>query len=772
MNISALLTSAGINIGLCVLLFSLYSILRKQPSNVTVYFGRTLAQVRAKRKNAFCFKRFVPSPSWILKAWETTEEEFLAIGGLDAVVFIRILVFSIRIFSIAAVICIFLVLPLNYFGKEMEHKQIPAESLDVFTIVNVQEKSRWLWAHCLALYIITCSACLLLYIEYKRVTKLRLQHITTSPPNPSHFAVLVRSIPWSSEESYSDSVGKFFSNYHAASYLSHQMVYRSGTVQKLMSEAEKMYKVLKHIDKACTPSLMRCGLCGATATSFKILSSETDSVKEKDHFGDLELSTSEKECAAAFVFFKTRYAAFVASRVLQSSNPMVWVTDLAPEPHDVYWSNLCIPYRQLWIRKIAILLASIIFMFLFLVPVTVVQTLTQLDHLHRTFPFLKGILRKKFVSQIATGYLPSVVLMLFLYIVPPIMMLFSVVEGCISRSGRKKSACCKVLYFTIWNVFFVNVLSGSVISRLNAISSPKDIPPLLASAVPGQASFFMTYVLTSGWTSLACELMQLFALLCNLFRRFILRKKGDPSNVALSFPYHTEVPKVLFFGLLGFTCSVLNPLILPLLLIYFSMAYLVYRNQILNVYVTKYESGGQLWPVVHNTTIFSLILTQVIALGLFGLKRSPVASGFTVPLIICTLLFNEYCRQRFHPIFKKNAASILIEMDRQDEQSGRIEEIYQQFHTAYCQFTLTSHEFCTAGHHHHVDEGSVRDTVAMCMNDSEAVNINDSEVLSIKDSETVSVKDSEVMKPGKESSPITATWSVRCSIDREERTEK
>lgn len=93
MNISALLTSAGINIGLCVVLLLLYSLLRKQPSNLTVYFGRRLAQERPKRFDSLCFDRFVPSPSWIVKAWETSEEELLSLGGLDAVVFIRTLVF-------------------------------------------------------------------------------------------------------------------------------------------------------------------------------------------------------------------------------------------------------------------------------------------------------------------------------------------------------------------------------------------------------------------------------------------------------------------------------------------------------------------------------------------------------------------------------------------------------------------------------------------------------------------------------------------------------
>lgn len=93
---------------------------------------------------------------------------------------------------------------------------------------------------------------------------------------------------------------------------------------------------------------------------------------------------------------------------------------------------------------------------------------------------------RKIISQLVTGYLPSVVLILAFYSVPPVMMLFSTAEGCISRSGRKKSACFKVLYFTIWNVFFVNIFTGSLIRQLSVFASVKDIPVQLANAVPAQ----------------------------------------------------------------------------------------------------------------------------------------------------------------------------------------------------------------------------------------------------------------------------------------------
>ncbi|XP_019436995.1 PREDICTED: CSC1-like protein RXW8 isoform X3 [Lupinus angustifolius] len=692
MNIAAILTSAGINVAICVVLFSLYSVLRKQPGNVNVYFGRRLASQHSKHLD-LCLERFVPSPSWIWKAWETSEDEILASGGLDAAVFVRILVFSIRIFSIAAVICTVLVLPVNYHGQERMHTDLPLESLDVFTIGNVKEGSKWLWAHCLALYIITSAACTLLYFEYKSITNLRLVHIIGSPPNPSHFAILVRSIPWYSEKSYCDTVKSFFSYYHSSTYLSHQMIYKSGTVQKLKDDAEHVCKVIRGAsrEKTCKPSFTECW-CFQGTNSFEMISNEIDigSVHERAGYTDKHLDARKKmqECPAAFVFFKSRYAALMTAQTLQTSNPMLWVTDLAPEPQDVYWSNICIPYRQLWIRKIATLVASIVFMIVFLIPVTFVQSLTQLDNLHKLLPFMTGMLKKKFVIQVVSGYLPSVILVLFLCAVPPVMMIFSAVEGSISRSGRKMSACCKVLYFTIWNVFFVNVFAGSVISQLSVFSSVRDLPAQLAKAVPSQATFFTTYVLSSGWASLAIEVMQICPLLYNLFQRVILRVKDDSEGGSLSFPYHTEIPRILLFGFLGFTCSILAPLMLPFLLFYFFLAYLVYRNQIINVYITKYDSGGQYWPIAHNTTVFSLIVAQVIALGVFGLKHSSVASGFTIPLLICTLLFHQYCRQRFLPIFRSNSAQILIDMDLRDEHSGSMGEIYEHLSSAYSQSSL------------------------------------------------------------------------------------
>lgn len=81
--------------------------------------------------------------------------------------------------------------------------------------------------------------------------------------------------------------------------------------------------------------------------------------------------------------------------------------------------------------------------------------------------------------------------------------------------------------------------------------------------------------------------------------------------------------------------------------------------QLLNVYLPKYETGGQFWPIVHNSTIFSLILMQAMASGIFSLKKLPLASSFLLPLPVITLLFHGYCRKRFQPTFQVFSVEVI-----------------------------------------------------------------------------------------------------------------
>lgn len=92
---------------------------------------------------------------------------------------------------------------------------------------------------------------------------------------------------------------------------------------------------------------------------------------------------------------------------------------------------------------------------------------------------------------------------------------------------------------------------------------------------------------------------------------------------------------------------------IPLLLWFFLVMLIFIDNklQIQDVYETAYDTCGQFWPYIHHYIYVGLILMQITMIGLFGLKSKPAASVATIPLLLLTVMFNEYCKARFLPSF-------------------------------------------------------------------------------------------------------------------------
>ncbi|XP_042465397.1 CSC1-like protein HYP1 [Zingiber officinale] len=687
MIVSALLTSVGINFGLSVLFFALYSVLRKQSCNVKVYAPRLVAEGRARLRGRFSIETLLPSAGWVRRAWQPTEEDLYNSCGLDGVVFSRIFVFSLRVFSLAAIIGIFVLLPVNYLGdhlRNIDFSDLPNKSLDLFTISNVKDGSNWLWCHFSAAYIITGVMCYLLYAEYKYIAEKRIAYFNASKPQPQHFTVLVRDIPLHAGNSLSDTVEAFFTEYHPSDYLSHTVVCRTSKLQGLITDAEKVYRKLTHLKSTSSSSQNqnRSGFFGMFGKRVDLVRDYSKKLEDIEQNVRLVQSDSRREeVPAAFVSFKSRYGAAKALHIQQSVNPTEWVTEWAPEPRDVYWPFFSTSFMQRWISKLIVFVASVLLVILFLLVVAFVQSLTYLEELEALFPFLGKILKITVISQVVTGYLPSLILHLVAALVPPIVKLFSAMQGYVAVSQIEKSACKKMLLFTIWFLFFANVLTGSVTSEIEFLFDPKTIPSRLAVAVPAQASFFIAYVVTS-WTSLSWKLNRTIPLISDFISRHCCRRKDDKFEIP-SIPYYSEIPRILLFVLLGLTYFLLAPMILPFILVFFCIGYIIYRNQLLDVYQPKYDTGGRFWPVVHNSTIFSLVLMHIIAVGIFGVKKLPVAAILIVPLPVLTLLFNDYCRKRFLPVFRKFSAETLIKRDREDLSEPAMGEFLDELVTAY-----------------------------------------------------------------------------------------
>lgn len=93
----------------------------------------------------------------------------------------------------------------------------------------------------------------------------------------------------------------------------------------------------------------------------------------------------------AFVSFKTRFGAALAAQTQQHIHPLFWMTEFAPEPRDVIWNNLSIPYHRMALNKVFVFIAALVFTVFFAFPVTAVQGIAQFENIKKWFPPARAV---------------------------------------------------------------------------------------------------------------------------------------------------------------------------------------------------------------------------------------------------------------------------------------------------------------------------------------------------------------------------------------------
>ncbi|CAN0900678.1 CSC1-like protein At3g54510 [Linum grandiflorum] len=689
MQLDSLIASAAINFGLAFTILFLFSILKKQPSNSLIYYARplSLSPRRPPHPPYSLLYRFLPSLAWIRNSFRLSEDQILQIHGLDVLVLFRLFKFGINFFGFSSLLGLAVLVPVNYGGEDDDSSKIP-HSMDPFSISNVPPGSDRLWVHFTCLCLISIYGLFLLYKEYGMIMNKRVHRLRILRPQPEQFTVLVRRVPYCSDHgAYGCAVDHFFSKYYPHSYCSSQMLYDSKEIRKIQKQANHIADEINRLrDKSTIRKKGKDSLLPNVSQEHGKITKYEEKLEELHHqISELKSKDvlSGKELPVAFATFKYRRSASLAAQSQQHSHPLLWVTERAPEPRNVSWRSLAIPLRMLpFIKATVVVLATLLTLF-FAVIVTGVQGIAKFDKLKKWFPPAMAVGLIPGLSSILTGYLPSAVLKGCEYLIPFAMLGMSKMGGSISNSKEEIKACNMVFYFLVGNVFFLSLISGSLLDEIGAsFSHPSNFPSHLASAVSAQADFFVTYILTDGLSGFSLEILQPALLTWDTIVSHTWGRGKEENPYLFSLPFFRVIPSVSLSILIGVVYAVIAPLLLPFLVGYFCLGYVVYMNQVscrmittfssiilkllwlktvsvLNeqiedVYETSYETCGQFWPYIHHYIIVGIALMQVTMIGLFGLKSKPAASIATIPLLVLTLVFNEYCKMRFLPTFRHN----------------------------------------------------------------------------------------------------------------------
>ncbi|XP_078175021.1 hyperosmolality-gated Ca2+ permeable channel 1.7-like [Carex rostrata] len=670
--------AASINILSAIGFLLAFAFLRLQPINDRVYFPkwylkgtrstpRHSSNVVSKFVNLDCMT-YVRFLNWMPAALKMPEPELIHHAGLDSAVYVRIYLLGLKIFAPIALFGLGVLVPVNWTSQTLEKNMaLTFNDIDKLSISNVGKGSERLLAHVAMAYVFTFWTFYILYREYKVVATMRLNFLALEERRPDQFTVLVRNVPPDPDESVSEHVEHFFTVNHR-DYLSHQVVYNANNLADVVGKKKGLQNWLVYYEnkysrnsnnKRPTVKTGFWGLWGKRVDAIDYYTNEIAKLSIEEESERERIMNDQKAIMpAAFVSFKTRWGAAVCAQTQQSSNPTIWLTEWAPEPRDVYWPNLSIPFFSLTVRRLIMAVALFFLTFFFMIPIAFVQSLANIEGIERVVPFLRPLIEKKVVKAFIQGFLPGIALKIFLILLPTILMAMSKIEGHTSLSGLNRRSAAKYYLFLFINVFLGSLITGTAFQQLNSFihQSANSIPETIGESIPMKASFFITYIMVDGWAGIAAEILRLKALIMFHIKNSFLVKTEQDREQAMdpgSLDFSSSEPRIQLYFLLGLVYAVVTPILLPFILVFFSFSYLVFRHQIINVYNQEYESGARFWPDVHRRIIIALIVSQILLMGLMSTKHAANSTPLILVLPVLTIWFHFFCKSRFEPAFVK-----------------------------------------------------------------------------------------------------------------------
>eukprot|EP00612_Vaucheria_litorea_P001940 CAMPEP_0171454212 /NCGR_PEP_ID=MMETSP0945-20130129/1592_1 /TAXON_ID=109269 /ORGANISM="Vaucheria litorea, Strain CCMP2940" /LENGTH=539 /DNA_ID=CAMNT_0011979197 /DNA_START=1259 /DNA_END=2878 /DNA_ORIENTATION=- len=405
-------------------------------------------------------------------------------------------------------------------------------------------------------------------------------------------------------------------------------------------------------------------------------------------------SNDDENCSSAasraFITFKSFAAATTAKQVLHCGKPGRMTATAAPEPRDVCWFNIFASKRMKLLRWILVEIALVLLMVFFPLIVTLGSYVFSIGQMTANSALMNDLCNRSEVFRSAAEMVQPVFLLGIMSTLPTILGEMGIFEGIVSKSKIQIKVLARYFQFQVVNVLLVTTVAGSLFDVLGRIMNhPSDTFTLLGETLPKIAGYFCDYVTIRGFSTLSLELIRAPYIMVSWLRSCtpLGRYKRDADRVRCglrtydnpgSFNYGKTFAQDLMALTMVMTYACMAPVIVVPGLIFFYWAQVIYRHQLLYVYVPEFESGGEFFPVVFRRFIFAMFTAQATMIGMFLLKNGLHQAYATTALMAFTFIYKVKMRALYEPIAVTLPLEIAtaLDMDRQGQvDQGNLEQI-------------------------------------------------------------------------------------------------
>ncbi|KAF8271950.1 hypothetical protein EI94DRAFT_1719278 [Lactarius quietus] len=367
--------------------------------------------------------------------------------------------------------------------------------------------------------------------------------------------------------------------------------------------------------------------------------------------------------STAFVTFADPKDARRACRQLPShpDNPISCVVRMAPSFEDLDWTRIMkSTFKAEFIKDWVVNVGVWAFTLSWLFPVSLFVGLVSIQNISAYWPNLANYLNNHpWEEELLQSFLPTLLVSLLAISIPLVLLLIAKkAHTIITLSELHDRIMTRYYKFLVVNVLVFFCIGTAALQSFLVGIAVKEVninaPHILSDSFPSAGPFYVGWLIFTTAMHGGIELA-LFGLPLIMYlstRRAITPRERSVRIRPRTFNYYYWLPNHLLVIHVLFIFAVLNPLVMPFGLLYFSIERVVIKNQILHVYAKHYEGNGQVILIrIIRYSLDGLMLAQAVFLAYMAVLQKEVNLALTAVLIVLTALtkiaMTLICRAKF-----------------------------------------------------------------------------------------------------------------------------
>lgn len=704
MQTNAFWASLGTSLGISAGLALLFCLIR--PRNNLVYAPRL--------KNAD--KDHAPPPlgkglfSWIKPVNKATEPFLVEKIGMDAVIFLRFTRMLRNMFLVLGLIGICIMIPVNV---TQGNKAITHGSSAFAIMTPLFIFGGGLWAQVVVAWLIDLVVIYFLWYNYRRVHKLRRAYLESPEYQRSLHArtILVRDIPAKSRSN--EGMAQITDEVNPTGAAPRTTIGRNVKgLPDLIEEHEEsvrklesiLAKYMKNPDKLPPNRPM---IKAPSKYKGQTLDGKLDAIDyltERIRALEMEISDvrdrvdNRDAMPYGFASWDQIPQAHIVAFQARGKRPQGTKIQLAPRPHDLIWNNLKLSratrkskrlMNAIWITVLTILWTPL--------NAGIAIFLSNLSNL--------GLVWRAFQEQLEahpTGWAivqgiaaPAITSLVYL-VLPIIFRRLQVRAGDVTKTDRERHVLRNLYsFFTLNNLVVFSIFSAVWQYVTIVIQYEKESNDtwtalrrgqfflVITTALCQMSPFWVTWLLQRTLGA-AADLAQLWQLTYVWFARTFMAptpRQNIEWTAPPAFDYSSYYNYFLFYTTVALCFSTLQPIVLVVTALYFSLDAFLKKYLLMYVFITKTESGGQFWVTVFNRIVFAVMLSNVVIGVVVKARGQWTLVAAIAPLLVIMVAFKWYCMKTFDLDLKYYARGGMQDHERvaADGKSHRNEQISSKF---------------------------------------------------------------------------------------------